>query len=107
MNKNLYIIGGCDGTQAKGYTVRLLFFWLNSPELALQQIAERAPVMQTGFPEEKVRNEGFFWRFLRYSHYFFVNLPHIRHCAEYCLPLLPNGELTIILIDDNGNIFGV
>jgi len=31
----------------------------------------------------------------------------IRHCAEYCLPLLPNGELTILLIDDNGNIFGV
>jgi cobalt-precorrin-5B (C1)-methyltransferase len=31
----------------------------------------------------------------------------IRHCAEYCLPLLPNGELTILLIDDNGNILGV
>ena len=31
----------------------------------------------------------------------------IRHCAEYCLPLLPNGSLTILLIDDNGNIFGV
>ena len=27
--------------QAQGYTVRLLFFWLNSPELALQRIAER------------------------------------------------------------------
>ena len=27
--------------QAKGYTVRLLFFWLNSPELALMRIAER------------------------------------------------------------------
>ena len=27
--------------QAKGYTVRLLFFWLNSPELALQRVAER------------------------------------------------------------------
>ena len=27
--------------QAKGYTVRLLFFWLNSPELALLRIAER------------------------------------------------------------------
>ena len=31
----------------------------------------------------------------------------IRHCAEHCLPLLPNGELTILLIDDNGKIFGV
>ena len=29
----------------------------------------------------------------------------IRHCAEHCNPLLPNGELTILLIDDNGSIF--
>ena len=29
----------------------------------------------------------------------------IRHCAEHCLPLLPGGELTILLIDDNGKIF--
>ena len=29
----------------------------------------------------------------------------IRHCTEHCLPLLPNGELTILLIDDNGKIF--
>ena len=27
--------------QAQGYTVRLLFFWLNSPELARQRVAER------------------------------------------------------------------
>ena len=33
-------------------------------------------VMQTDILEEKVRDEGFFLRFLRYSHYFFVNLPH-------------------------------
>jgi len=33
-------------------------------------------VMRTGISEEKVRDEGFFLRFLRYSHYFFVNLPH-------------------------------
>ena len=29
----------------------------------------------------------------------------IRHCATYCTPLLPNGILTIYLIDDEGNIF--
>jgi cobalt-precorrin-5B (C1)-methyltransferase len=29
----------------------------------------------------------------------------IRHCSEYCFPLLPNGSLTILLIDDNGKIF--
>ncbi len=31
----------------------------------------------------------------------------IRHCYEYCAPLLPNGELTILLIDDNGKIYEV
>ena len=29
----------------------------------------------------------------------------IHHCAEHCDPLLPNGELTILLIDDEGNIY--
>ncbi len=29
----------------------------------------------------------------------------IRHCADYCHPLLPNGSLTILLIDDNGRIY--
>ena len=27
-----------------------------------------------------------------------------RHCAEHCEPLLPNGQLTILLIDDDGTI---
>jgi cobalt-precorrin-5B (C1)-methyltransferase len=29
----------------------------------------------------------------------------IRHCADHCRPLLPNGELTILLIDDGGHIY--
>ena len=29
----------------------------------------------------------------------------IHHCAEYCNPLLPNGTLTILLIDDEGRIY--
>ena len=28
----------------------------------------------------------------------------ISHCAEHCCPLLPNGQLTILLIDDEGHI---
>ena len=31
----------------------------------------------------------------------------IRHCADHCNPLVPNGELTILLIDDNGKIYEV
>ena len=29
----------------------------------------------------------------------------INHCAEHCNPLLPNGSLIILLIDDDGNIY--
>ena len=28
----------------------------------------------------------------------------INHCEEHCLPLVPNGKLTILLIDDDGTI---
>ena len=31
----------------------------------------------------------------------------IRHCAEHCRPLLPDGTLTILLIDDNGKIYEI
>jgi cobalt-precorrin-5B (C1)-methyltransferase len=31
----------------------------------------------------------------------------ILHCYEHCAPLLPNGELTVLLIDDNGKIYEV
>ena len=31
----------------------------------------------------------------------------ISHCAEHCKPLLPNGILNILLIDDNGNIYEI
>ena len=30
----------------------------------------------------------------------------IAHCHRHCAPLLPNGQLTILLIDDEGRIFG-
>ena len=30
----------------------------------------------------------------------------IRHCLSYCQPLLPKGELTILLINDEGKIYG-
>ena len=29
----------------------------------------------------------------------------IAHCKKHCQPLLPQGELTVLLIDDDGNIF--
>ena len=41
--------------QAKGYIVRLLFFWLNSPELALQRVTERVLKGGHNIPEPIVR----------------------------------------------------
>jgi len=29
----------------------------------------------------------------------------LQHCKDYCEPLLPNGKLTILLIDDDGQIY--
>lgn len=31
----------------------------------------------------------------------------ISHCYKYCKPLLPSGELTILLIDENGKIYAL
>ena len=41
--------------QAKGYSVKVLFFWLNSPELALQRVAERVAKGGHNIPEPVVR----------------------------------------------------
>lgn len=40
---------------AKGYMVTLLFFWLNSPELAIQRVAERVSKGGHDIPEDIVR----------------------------------------------------
>ena len=66
MSKNLYIISETTlatksyinlvrRAQAQGYSVRLLFFWLNSPELALLRIAERVANGGHNIPEPVVR----------------------------------------------------
>ncbi len=41
--------------QAKGYRVNILFFWLRTPELALQRVAERVASGGHNIPEEIVR----------------------------------------------------
>ena len=41
--------------QAKGYQVNVLFFWLRTPELALQRIAERVASGGHNIPEDIVR----------------------------------------------------
>ncbi|MCR4932458.1 MAG: zeta toxin family protein [Bacteroidales bacterium] len=39
----------------KGYRVTLLFFWLNSPELAIQRVAERVSKGGHNIPEDIIR----------------------------------------------------
>ena len=41
--------------QSKGYSVKVLFFWLNSPELALQRVAERVAKGGHNIPEPIIR----------------------------------------------------
>ena len=41
--------------QAKGYNVKLLFFWLNSPGLAVQRVAERVAKGGHNIPTDVIR----------------------------------------------------
>ena len=41
--------------QSKGYSVKVLFFWLNSPELAIQRVAERVAKGGHNIPEPFIR----------------------------------------------------
>lgn len=41
--------------QASGYTVTLLYFWLNSPELAVERVAARVETGGHNIPEETIR----------------------------------------------------
>lgn len=41
--------------QEKGYRVTLLFFWLNTPELAIQRVAERVSKGGHDIPEDIIR----------------------------------------------------
>ena len=41
--------------QDKGYTVNLLFFWLNSPEVAIQRVAKRVSEGGHNIPTDVIR----------------------------------------------------
>jgi len=41
--------------QAKGYRVSIIFFWLNSPELAIKRVAERVQHGGHNIPKDIVR----------------------------------------------------
>ena len=41
--------------QAKGYRVSIIFFWLNSPELAIKRVAERVQHGGHNIPEDIIR----------------------------------------------------
>ena len=46
--------------QSKGYSVKVLFFWLNSPELAIQRVAERVAKGGHNIPEPVICEESLF-----------------------------------------------
>ena len=52
--------------QAAGYTVTLLYFWLNSPDLAVERVKARVEAGGHNIPEETIRR-----RYKRGIYYFF------------------------------------
>ena len=58
------------GAQAAGYTVTLLYFWLNSPELAVERVRARVEAGGHNIPEETIRrryNTGIYYFFNLYA----------------------------------------
>ena len=56
--------------QAAGYTVTLLYFWLNSPELAIERVRARVSTGGHDIPEETIRRRysvGIYYFFNTYS----------------------------------------
>ncbi len=56
--------------QAAGYTVTLLYFWLNSPELAIERVRARVEAGGHFIPEETIRrryNVGIYYFFNSYA----------------------------------------
>ena len=56
--------------QAAGYTVTLLYFWLNSPDLAVARVRARVEAGGHDIPEETIRrryNTGIYYFFNLYS----------------------------------------
>ena len=56
--------------QAAGYTVTLLYFWLNSPELAVERVRARVEAGGHNIPEETIRrryNTGIYYFFNLYA----------------------------------------
>ncbi len=56
--------------QEAGYTVTLLYFWLNSPELAIERVRARVEAGGHNIPEETIRrryNVGIYYFFNTYA----------------------------------------
>ena len=57
--------------QAAGYTVTLLYFWLNSPEMAIERVRARVEAGGHNIPEETIRR-----RYATGIYYFFNRTLH-------------------------------
>ena len=57
-------------SQSAGYTVTLLYFWLNSPELAIERVRARVEAGGHNIPEETIRRRyqvGIYYFFTHYA----------------------------------------
>lgn len=64
------LVGIIQQAKELGYTVTLLYFWLNSPDLAVERVARRVAAGGHNIPEETVRRRyrmGLYYFFNTYS----------------------------------------
>ncbi len=64
--------------QGNGYSVTVIYFWLNSPELAIQRVRARVSTGGHNIPEDTIRR-----RYQRGLEYFFKDYRHI--CDRWIL----------------------
>lgn len=72
------LMGIINTARASGYSVTLLYFWLNSPELAIQRVRNRVLAGGHNIPENVVRR-----RYIMGLHYFFET--YIPLCDRWIL----------------------
>ena len=68
--------------QDLGYKVTILYFWLNSPELAIQRVRDRVSTGGHNIPENVIRR-----RYLMGLQYFFDTYSPI--CDRWCWRTTP------------------
>ncbi len=80
--------------QKQGYTVTVLYFWLNSPSLAIDRVRARVEAGGHNIPEETIRR-----RYFKGIQYFFKD--YLPHCDRWILA--DNSKVPFTVIAEGSN----